>query len=349
MESEYVGLGRLSRKKTIICPLSQGYDQEEDVGAYFEEYSFEEASIYLNSFTINQMASMTGAVPSRRMLDSTSTICRRAMISPYCMILGLAYAKLYHKVSIDNQSTVKFCTLDLFLVSMILSNKFLIDSGEYEAISNREWADLSNKTIHEVNTLETQFLNAIEWKLYMSPQDFNAFSREIEAQIVSDLVKRRGYCTYGDLLALFKCENLHTLFHTSVRNMGIAFLSSFAFYLTGVLAISVAVKCLNYLPQVSSRAEVQQHAHSFIEGTEIVLTNIKTPPDIHLQSFLPNSPLSANLSDPFLLLNVNSTHKPSELDFIEYSSVCDRACKQFLSPLNLAAYPPYFLPQEGVS
>ena len=347
MESEYVGRGWLSRKKTIICPLSQACDPEEYIDDYFEEYSFEEASLYLNSFTINQMASMSGAAPSRRLLDSTSTICRRAMISPYCMILGLAYAKQYHKLCFATQSAVKFNTLDLFLVTMILSNKFLIDNGEYEAIGNREWAVFSKKSLQEVNSLETQFLNAIEWKLYMSPQEFDTFRREIEAQIVSDLVKRRGYCTYGEMLSLFKWENFNTEFHTSVRNMGFAFLSSFAFYLTGVLALSVAVKGLSYLSQVSSRNHVQQHAHNSIEGKEIVLTNLNTSPDVQLQRISPPSP-PADLFDLYLLSSVNLTHKPSELDFLEYSSVCDRACKQFLSPLNLATSPPYSLVQ-GVS
>ena len=347
MESEYVGLGWLSRKKTIICPLSQACGLEEDTDDYFEEYSFEEASIYLNSFTVNQMAAMTRTVPSRRMLNSTSTICRRAMISPFCMILGLAYAKQYHKVCSDNKSAVKLSALDLFLVSMILSNKFLIDNGEYEAISNREWAKLSNKSVQEVNTLETQFLDAIEWRLYMSPQEFSAFSREIEAQVVTDLVKRRGYCTYGEMLSLFKWEDFNAKFHTSVRNMGLAFLSSFAFYLTGVLALSVAVKGLNCLSQVSNRNQVQQQAHSTIERREIVLTNLNSSPDVQLQRLCPQSHPTV-LSDLYLLANQTLTHKTCELGFLEYSSICDRSCTQLLSPLDLATSPPYSLVQ-GVS
>ncbi|KAI6652536.1 Protein CNPPD1-like [Oopsacas minuta] len=329
MESEYLGLGWISRKKTIQFP---SYGEEFD--NYLDEYSFEEASIYLNSFTINQMASLTSTPPSRRLLDSTSTICRRAMISPYCMILGLAYAKEYHKKCSHNLSITKLNTFDLFLVSMILSNKFLIDNGEYEAISNKEWANLSKKTVSEVNNLETMFLNAIEWKLYMSQKEFNEFSKEIEAQIVTDLVKRRGYCTYREILTLFRWRDFNAKFQTSVRNMGIAFLSSFAFYLTGVLALSVAVKGLKVMSQPSNVDQITQvQAHNSIEAKDNVLMKINSP-NIRLQIIAPKT-------DPELSELIQSNLTDVNTPVVYEYSICNAACIQYISPLNLAVSPPY--------
>ena len=327
MESNYLGLGWISRKKTIQLG--------DETDHYLEEYSFEEASIYLNSFTVNQMASLTSTPPSRRMLDITSTICRRAMISPYCMILGLAYAQEYHRKCTRNPYITKLNTLDLFLVTMILSNKFLIDSGEYEAITNREWAKLSKKPLHEVNTLETMFLNAIEWKLYMSQAEFNKFSQEIEAQIVTDLVKRRGYCTYREILSLFNWEEFNAKFHTSVINMGVTFLSSFAFYLTGVLALSVAVKGLACLSQASSNEQHITRVQNSLEGKETIIP-VNSSPEIPFTTTTAHKP-NLELYD-FMITNSSHT-----TDRVDYSYICDTTCLHILSPLDLVVSPPYIL------
>ena len=328
MESEYLGFGWISRKKTIRL-------EDEELDNSLEEYSFEEASIYLNSFTVNQMASLTSTPPSRRMLDITSTICRRAMISPYCMILGLAYAQEYHRKCTQNPYITKLNTLDLFLVSMIISNKFLIDSGEYEAITNREWAKLSKKPLHEVNTLETMFLNAIEWKLYMSQGEFNKFSQEIEAQIVTDLVKRRGYCTYREILSLFNWAEFNAKFHTSVINMGVAFLSSFAFYLTGVLALSVAVKGLACFSQASSGEQHMTQGRNSLERKEIIIP-VNSSPEIPFTTTTAPEP-NLEIYD-FMITNSNHT-----TDRVDYSYICDTACLHALSPLNMVVSPPYIL------
>lgn len=339
MESEYYRVNNwISHKKTIsLC------SPQDDLEDELEDYSFEEASIYLNSFTVNQMATLTGSCPSRRLLNSASTLCRRAMISPYCMILGLAYANLYHKKCTRNSLN----TFDLFLVSMILSNKFLIDSGEYEAISNREWARLSSRSVQEVNELETEFLNAIEWKLYISPEEFKKFSQEIEAQIVTDLVRRRGYCTYGEILSLFNWEDFNAKFHTSIRNMGIAFLSSFAFYLTGVLAFSVAVKIFSFLPQPTDKGLVSPYnAVEELRGSSMLAETEYTPQvPLHHKEPMPTLPNLTNMS-PFSLLfqghDANRTWTFVGEDF------CDIGCVALLSPLDLIDTPLYDKPQIGL-
>ena len=53
---------------------------------------------------------------------------------------------------------------DLFLVSLLVANKFLHDDGEEDEVFNDEWASSGGIDTKELNRLELSFLSAMDWR-----------------------------------------------------------------------------------------------------------------------------------------------------------------------------------------
>ena len=66
-------------------------------------------------------------------------------------------------------------TKELYLISTLLANKYLIDEGEDEQLFNSELMDLTGLTTERVNFLEKQILIALNWNLYVSNDEFEQF------------------------------------------------------------------------------------------------------------------------------------------------------------------------------
>jgi len=66
-------------------------------------------------------------------------------------------------------------TKELYLISTLLANKYLIDEGEDEQLFNSELSELTGISTERINLIERQVLLALNWNLYISNDEFKEF------------------------------------------------------------------------------------------------------------------------------------------------------------------------------
>uniref|UniRef100_A0A668AR70 Protein CNPPD1 n=1 Tax=Myripristis murdjan TaxID=586833 RepID=A0A668AR70_9TELE len=129
-------------------------------------------------------------------------VAREACISPCAMMLALVYIeRLRHR---NPEYLQKISSSDLFLISMMVASKYLYDEGEDEEVFNDEWGAAGKLDVQTVNTLEMNFLNAIEWSLFTEPSDFFDILSQLETSIAERQGMKRGWFTYTDLCVLLE-------------------------------------------------------------------------------------------------------------------------------------------------
>ncbi|KAI2668783.1 ATP-binding cassette sub-family B member 6 [Labeo rohita] len=127
-------------------------------------------------------------------------VAREACISPCAMMLALIYIeRLRHR---NPEYLQQISSSDLFLISMMVASKYLYDEGEEEEVFNDEWGTAAKLDVQTVNTLEMNFLNAIDWNLFTEPSDFLKVLSQVESSIAERQGMKRGWFTYTDLCVL---------------------------------------------------------------------------------------------------------------------------------------------------
>ncbi|KFV63397.1 CNPD1 protein, partial [Psilopogon haemacephalus] len=108
--------------------------------------------------------------PIRRLQKKyVSHVSREACISPCSMMLALVYIeRLRHR---NPEYLQQISSSDLFLISMMVASKYLYDEGEEEEVFNDEWGAAGKVDVQTMNTLEMNFLSAIDWSLYTDPRE----------------------------------------------------------------------------------------------------------------------------------------------------------------------------------
>lgn len=131
-----------------------------------------------------------------------ASVSRRACITPCSMMLAMVYLdQLRHK---NPQYMTSVSSCDLFLVSMLVASKFLYDDGEEDEVFNDEWAASANMDLKDLNLLEREFLDALDWNLYIKPKAFAHMLESTENRIAYLESTRRGWLTYTDMFVLSK-------------------------------------------------------------------------------------------------------------------------------------------------
>ncbi|KAK6484857.1 protein CNPPD1 isoform X1 [Huso huso] len=129
-------------------------------------------------------------------------VAREACISPCAMMLALVYIeRLRHR---NPEYLQQISSSDLFLISMMVASKYLYDEGEEEEVFNDEWGAAGKLDVHTVNSLEMNFLKAIDWSLYADPSEFFEILIRLETCIAEKQGLKRGWFTYTDLCVLLE-------------------------------------------------------------------------------------------------------------------------------------------------
>ncbi|GJJ75929.1 hypothetical protein EMPS_08287 [Entomortierella parvispora] len=94
-------------------------------------------------------------------------------------------------------------SISLILVAFICADKYLFDA----TFSNAEWAEFTRGqyTTKEINDLERRFLGHLDYKLYVSEQDFDGFLAYLEVVLTLKRVWGRG------LMAAFSYTDVRIL------------------------------------------------------------------------------------------------------------------------------------------
>ena len=66
----------------------------------------------------------------------------------------------------------------------MVASKYLYDEGVDEEVYNDEWAESAHMELEDLNELERHFLSAMDWSLFVKPQDFRHVLLGIEQRRV---------------------------------------------------------------------------------------------------------------------------------------------------------------------
>ncbi|CAH2074767.1 unnamed protein product, partial [Iphiclides podalirius] len=185
--------------------------------------------------------SQRGRSLRRLRADAAASIARSACVSPCALVLAILY--LERLKCCNKEYLAAAAPADLFLVSLMVSNKFLQDDGEDDEVICSEWAASGGLELEQLKKLEVEFLNAIDWNVYVNERSFEAGLEWLERQVALRQATLRGFFTYGDLAASCDGELLAILARsvsTVCAGAALGYLASLVTLLTSTLFVSRA-------------------------------------------------------------------------------------------------------------
>ncbi|XP_020647785.2 protein CNPPD1 [Pogona vitticeps] len=183
--------------------------------------------------------------PIRRLQKKyVSHVSREACISPCSMMLALVYIeRLRHR---NPEYLQQISSSDLFLISMMVASKYLYDEGEEEEVFNDEWGAAGKVDVQTMNTLEMNFLRAIDWSLYTDPKELFEVLSWVEGRVAERQGIRRGWFTYTDLCVLMEqtlWQQALGQFYQQVTKLACIL---GVVYLTGIAAVLASAAVLHH-------------------------------------------------------------------------------------------------------
>merc|ERR1711997_1244764 len=135
-------------------------------------------------------------------VSRAAEITRDTCASPTSLVLALMYLDRLRSSNTKYLNSIS--PTDLFLISLMVASKYLYDDGEEDEVFNDEWATSGNLEKKELNRLELEFLSAIDWNIYVSPDDYELTTQKLEWAVANKEVENRpgGWTTYTDINVL---------------------------------------------------------------------------------------------------------------------------------------------------
>ncbi|KAJ2952422.1 hypothetical protein O0L34_g6726 [Tuta absoluta] len=163
--------------------------------------------------------------------DSAASISRHACVSPAALVLALLYMERLRSRNPDYLTAT--APADLFLITLMVGNKFLQDDGEDEEVFCSEWASSGGLDLSQLKRLELQFLNAIDWNVFVNEKHFEKGLQWLERRVALKQAQLRGFFTYGDLAAASDGAQIAT----ALREAAEASVAAAASYVASLLAL----------------------------------------------------------------------------------------------------------------
>ncbi|XP_030749869.1 protein CNPPD1 [Sitophilus oryzae] len=132
--------------------------------------------------------------------NTAAQISRNACVSPCSFILAMIYLERLKTCNVEYLERTS--PSDLFLISLMVSSKYLFDDGESDEVFMDEWAASAGMTCKELIRLEKDFLNAIDWKIFVNQLSFWKKLHEIETKLAKKEGTNRGHFTYTEIQTL---------------------------------------------------------------------------------------------------------------------------------------------------
>ncbi|KAH3770847.1 protein CNPPD1-like [Dreissena polymorpha] len=159
---------------------------------------------------------------------------RSACVSPTSMMVGMMYVRRLQKRKPEYLAQIS--SSELFLISMMMASKFLYDEGIDDEVYNDEWAVSGDLETEDVNKLEMEFLNAMDWELFVRPEEFADMLHSVEKRIALQEGLKRGWFSYTDMMILSHDLKLTSFTDLSAELSKVFSAASLA-YLAGVLTM----------------------------------------------------------------------------------------------------------------
>ncbi|KAJ8912913.1 hypothetical protein NQ315_017243 [Exocentrus adspersus] len=242
--------------------------------------------------------------------NDAAEISRNACISPCSLVLAMLYLE---RLKTRNPEYLdKTAPSDLFLVSLMVSCKFLFDDGESDEAFIDEWAASGGISVKELVHLEKNFLKAIDWEIYVSELNFWKKLTEIETTVAARQGCLRGYFTYTELQNLASTIELRNLIHCFVAVSVILA----TVYTAGLLTLVGSVYLVSHVPGTNlynKKLEIESNnvvpmpnEVGLIEEAKIIKTDLryKHGKNMDIVNVLKTSILLASIKTP---TSVNET------------------------------------------
>lgn len=130
-------------------------------------------------------------------LEVASNIVRQNKVTPCSMVVSVLYARRLRQRNtkyLDSMSTS-----DVFFISMMMASKYMYDEGTDDEVYNDEWAASVDQEVSDVNKMEMDFLQAMDWRLFVDPQEFEDALGAIEKRMALKEGWKRGWFTYTEM------------------------------------------------------------------------------------------------------------------------------------------------------
>ncbi|VVC98580.1 unnamed protein product [Leptidea sinapis] len=181
--------------------------------------------------------------------DAAARIAHSACVSPCALVLAVLYLERLQRCNPEYLANT--APADLFLVSLMVSNKFLQDDGEDDEVICSEWAVSGGLELQQLKRMELEFLKAIEWNVFVSEKSFDYGLCWLERQVALRQAQQRGFFTYSDLAASshgrLLADTLGSVSGACVA-LALSYLTSFLTVVTSTLLISHAwLPMLHYM------------------------------------------------------------------------------------------------------
>uniref|UniRef100_A0A0B6ZW66 Protein CNPPD1 n=1 Tax=Arion vulgaris TaxID=1028688 RepID=A0A0B6ZW66_9EUPU len=171
-------------------------------------------------------------------VSSASNVIRRNHVSPCSVMLSMLYAKRLRQQKERNKDLLQsMSSADVFFISMMVASKYLYDEGVEEEVFNDIWAENTDQSVDEVNQMEIDFLQAMDWKLFVRPQEFENTLSAIERRLALQEGLKRGWYTYTEMDMLMNSDLMWTMWTNVGAECSKLLTVISAAYLTSVLSL----------------------------------------------------------------------------------------------------------------
>ncbi|XP_008548773.1 protein CNPPD1 [Microplitis demolitor] len=196
----------------------------------------------------------SGCSLERLDVEEASRISRNACVSPCSFVLALLY--LERLKDCNPEYLYKVAPSELFLVSLMVASKFLNDDGEDDEVFNVEWAKSGDLTLAQINRLEMEFLDAINWTIYVNDEDFWNRLKKLEELVAYKEAKKRGWFSYTEITCLMDTIRLTALINTifSISTICVATYAAGLVTLVGSALIASHVPGTSLAPRQSTES-----------------------------------------------------------------------------------------------
>jgi len=232
---------------------------------------------------VTEMASELFSQPQRKTSlkylhpRDAAYISYNACVTPCSFVLAVLYLEQLKNYNPEYLQTI--APRELFLISLLVSSKFLYDNGESNDVVMSEWSETGNMSLKKLLKLEREFLDAINWDLFVTDEKFNKKLDEIELMIALKQGKTRGYFTYTELNNLLNLIETYQLVDILTKFVAILTVG----YIAAMLTIVGSITIVSYIPGNCIRPLEQTNS---INPTETVQYNTsESEIDISNQTF----------------------------------------------------------------
>nr|CAG4645527.1 EOG090X069C [Lynceus sp. MCZ IZ 141354] len=240
----------------------------------------ERPSFPLTNVAVEFFNQYVGESLDRLCVEHASQFTKEACVNPTTIVLAIIYLE---RLASNPSYTSSVTPSQLFLVSILVASKYLQDEGCEDEVFNDEFAASFDIPLPDLNQLERDFIQALNWNLFASETEFFGALLGLEQKLALKQSTERNWMTYTEVDVL--CDNSvlvgakTVLLNQVVKVIAACLATYFAAITTLFVSAAVTTNVQPYLKSQLSPLHVPTVQNEFAnpafrdatEGTELQL------------------------------------------------------------------------------